>query len=245
MSNESTLNKESRDLPLEYAYQFLDEKGCSEESNKIRSIKDVDGFYDYVLKKAVMFHYLESNDLIAEFIDVYWPFAKTDQGIQRISYLKDLYVQYLKKKDSDEPTEGEPEEETEGTSSAYKEDLVNYLVDNLNIIESGLYLYNDENGQTGVDFPVDSDNKYIDILAMDRDGVPVIIELKVSECYESAIGEALYYRNLIRKQFSKDQVRIIIIARKITENLKLAAEEIPDVQLFEYTLSMKLSSVEE
>ena len=40
-----------------------------------------------------------------------------------------------------------------------------------------------------------------------------------------------------------DRVRVIIIAREITEHLKTAAMDVPEVQLFEYTLSIELSQV--
>ena len=66
---------------------------------------------------------------------------------------------------------------------------------------------------------------------------------EVGKGYEHVIGRTLYYRNLIKKLLSSDRARIIIIAREITQNLKLAFEDIPDVQLFEYTLSMKLSGI--
>ena len=85
--------------------------------------------------------------------------------------------------------------------------------------------------------------KEIDILAIDSTGVPVVVELKVSKGYERVIGQSLYYRSRIKKIFSADRVRIIIIAREITENLKSAVEDLPDVQLFEYSLSIKLNMV--
>jgi endonuclease len=51
--------------------------------------------------------------------------------------------------------------------------LQNYLVKNLDLIEPGLRLY-DEEGMTGIEFPVGG--RYIDILAIDQNGTYVVIE---------------------------------------------------------------------
>ncbi|MBW2075926.1 MAG: DUF91 domain-containing protein, partial [Deltaproteobacteria bacterium] len=119
----------------------------------------------------------------------------------------------------------------------------NYLVSNLSIIEPGLNLYKDEKGVDGTEFPVDPNNKKIDILAVDKNGTPVVIELKVSRGYEKVIGQCLYYKNRIKKLLKTQKVRIIIIAREISQNLKTATEDLPDVQLFDYKLSVKLVPV--
>ena len=57
------------------------------------------------------------------------------------------------------------------------------------------------------------------------------------------IGQTLYYKSCIKRIFNTDKVRMIIVAREITEQLKLATEEINDVELFEYNLSIKLDRV--
>ena len=146
---------------------------------------------------------------------------------------------------SNDPDNGEDEaeEEREGTSFAYEEDLKNYLISNLSIIEPGLNLYQDDNGIDGVEFPVDPNNKKVDILAIDKNGTPVVIELKVSRGYEKVIGQCLYYKNRVKKIINTDEVRIVIIAREISQNLKTAIEDLPGVQLFEYRLSVKLEPV--
>jgi endonuclease len=54
-------------------------------------------------------------------------------------------------------TEGELEDEpvAEATREfAFERDLRNYLVKNLGLIEAGLRLYDDEEGNTGIEFPV-------------------------------------------------------------------------------------------
>jgi hypothetical protein len=124
-----------------------------------------------------------------------------------------------------------------------EEDLKDYLSKNLSVIEPGLKLFKDENGVEGIEYPIDTENRRIDILAIDKTGVPVIIELKVSRGYEKVIGQCLYYKNKVKQLINSTRVRMIIIAREITPQLRVATQDLPDVELFEYILSVKLDRV--
>jgi hypothetical protein len=137
------------------------------------------------------------------------------------------------------------EEDTEpvgSTEFAYEADLRNYLSKNLSIIEPGLKLYQDE-GITGVEFPVGG--RFIDILAVDVKGALVVIELKVSRGYDRVVGQLMRYLAWIRKNQAEpgQQVRGVIVAREISEDLLLACSLLSGVQLFEYELSLKLKPV--
>ncbi|NOS97730.1 MAG: DUF1016 family protein [Methylotenera sp.] len=125
---------------------------------------------------------------------------------------------------------------------AYEHDLRDYLARNLHIIEPSLKLYSDQ-GITGVEFPVGG--RYIDILAVDKDGGYVVIELKVSKGYDRVIGQLLRYVSWIKKnQAEQNQsVRGIIIAKQISEDLQLACTELPSVSLYEYDLSVAVRKV--
>jgi len=127
---------------------------------------------------------------------------------------------------------------------AYEADLRNYLAKNLASLEEGLRLY-DEEGITGIEFPVGG--RYIDILATDYSGGLVVIELKVSRGYDRVVGQLMRYVAWIKKNLAeKDQrVRGIIVAREISEDLILACSLVPDVELFEYQLSLALRRVNE
>lgn len=138
-----------------------------------------------------------------------------------------------------------PEEDTEPAGSAefaYESDLRNYLAKNLPIIEPGLTLYHDE-GITGIEFPVGG--RFIDILAVDANGALVVIELKVSRGYDRVVGQLMRYMAWIQKNQAEpgQLVRGIIVAREISEDLLLACSLLPNVQLFEYELSLKLNPV--
>jgi endonuclease NucS-like protein len=128
------------------------------------------------------------------------------------------------------------------TEFAFERDLRNYLVKNLGLIEPGLSLYEEE-GLTGVEFPVGG--RFIDILAVDRSGAYVVIELKVSRGYDRTIGQLLRYMAWIEKHLeSAVAARGVIVAKEISDDLKLAATRISDVRLIEYEMSFQLRPLE-
>jgi hypothetical protein len=132
-------------------------------------------------------------------------------------------------------------EEKFGTEFAYEAHLRDYLAKNLSSLETGLHLWS-PNDNPAIEFQLDG--RRVDILAMDTSGVPVIIELKLSRGHDRTIGQALYYRAKLKQLFSIPKARIVLIAAEITDELRLAASEVSDVDLFEYILTMKLARVE-
>ena len=88
-------------------------------------------------------------------------------------------------------------------------------------------------------------NRYIDILALDKENNYVIIELKVSRGYDRVVGQILRYMAWIKKNHADENqnVRGIIIAREISEDLLLACSTIPNIDLYEYKLSVSLDKV--
>ncbi|MFM4777008.1 endonuclease NucS domain-containing protein [Aeromonas veronii] len=125
---------------------------------------------------------------------------------------------------------------------AYEHDLRDYLAKNLHIIDPSLKLYLDD-GITGVEFPVGG--RYIDILATDGAGDYVVIELKVSKGYDQVVCQLLRYTSWIKKNHAepRQNVRGIIIAKQISEDLKLACSEVPSVSLYEYSLSVEVMKI--
>jgi hypothetical protein len=134
----------------------------------------------------------------------------------------------------------EEEEDAPSRSAfAYEHDLRDYLARNLTLIEPGLRLYDDE-GVRGVEYPVGG--RFIDILGLDHDGGLVVIELKVSRGYDRVVGQLLRYMGWITANLAEaaQRVRGIIIAKQITEDLRLACSRLQDIELFEYELSVSL-----
>jgi hypothetical protein len=174
------------------------------------------------------------------------------QGDDDIFYQLDggRYRLYAKEKDpppiyvkgqngTDPPVNGEEEDADSGSEFAYEKDLQSYLSKHLALIEPGLHLYEEE-GITGIEFPVGG--RYIDILAMDQHDGLVVIELKVSRGYDRVVGQVLRYMGWIKQNLadSNQQVRGMIIAREISEDLLLAASLIPGLVMFEYQMSVSL-----
>lgn len=140
--------------------------------------------------------------------------------------------------------ETEKEECTDSSQFAYESHLRDFLKNNLLVIEPGMKLYRDEEDDTitGVEF--DAGGRRIDILAVDKNDNYVIIELKVSKGHEKVIGQILRYKGWIRMNMAGDKIiRGIIIAKSITEDLKLAASETKDIELFEYDLKIDLRKI--
>ena len=117
--------------------------------------------------------------------------------------------------------------------------LRDYLAKNLNKLESGLNLW--ETAPPSVELVIAG--KRLDILAKDKDGCPVVIELKRDRAYDRVVGQALMYQALVAEHFLLERVRIVIVASTIERELRLAASRQADVKLFEYQLSMQLSEV--
>jgi hypothetical protein len=142
-------------------------------------------------------------------------------------------------------------EEDDGTDAssqgdrefAFERDLRNYLSRNLFVLEDGLRLYEDEDREfTGIEYP--AGGRFIDILAVDRDGGYVVIELKVSRGYDRVMGQLLRYMAWIEQNLANGKnVRGVIIASEITDDLKLASSRVADVQLWQYELEFKLRPV--
>lgn len=156
-----------------------------------------------------------------------------------------LYREDFEKQATDIGDKPEPPEEgpdVEGSREfAFERDLRNYLLKNLGLIEPGLKLYEEE-GITGVEFPVGG--RFIDILAVDKDGRYVVFELKVSRGYDRVVGQIMRYMSWIEKNMeSSKPARGIIVANEITEDLKLAAGRVSDVRLIEYQISFKLNAI--
>lgn len=145
--------------------------------------------------------------------------------------------------DREEGEKEEKETESSATEFAYESDLRDYLANNLNLIDEGLKLYAGENSD-GIEF--NAGGRYIDILAVDSIKKFVVIELKVSQGHEKVIGQILRYIGWVKENLAEgnDEVRGIIVARKITNDLRLAARGASGVMLKEYKLSVELSSVE-
>ena len=225
------------------AYDYLSQNGLNQESSEIKNSSDKFKSYTSTLRRAKIIVLVRDKKLLDTFCNSVWPSGFTEKGKNRIKFYETLIERFNA---DQEGMVGEDEDDdiiAEENEFAYENDLRNYLVRNLSIIEKGLRLYTSKDGKTGEEFIVPGTNRRIDILASDNQNNFVVIELKVSRGYEKVIGQSLYYQSMIKTHFKQDKVRTIIIAREITPELKAATLFLSDIELFEYQLSFTLNKI--
>lgn len=164
-----------------------------------------------------------------------WEIAETDDG--------DLVVQRVGALVAPVPAELAKSSAPEGQCFAKEFHLRDFLASNLNVIEDGLQLYADEDGDTnGVEYKIDMGR--IDILAVDRDGGLLIIELKVDRGPDEVCGQIMRYVGWVKRHLAKGRrVRGLIIARHISDKIRYAIADVPDVTAREYVMQITLAPV--
>lgn len=231
-------------LSLRAAYRFAAEHGLAREAEEIRTMP-----IDWSLKikssvrRGYMVDLLEKHSLIDLFKEQHWVYGKTAAGAQkrkRYLSLKARYEDFLAGRGGGETDEAEPDSDEAEQRFAMESDLRDFLAKNLPMIEPGLRLYEDQD-RNGVEYPIDDGR--IDILAVDKTGRFVVIELKVSRGRNRTIGQLLYYMGWVDEHLGKGPCRGTIISREISQDLAVAAQRVPGVSLFRYRLSVTLEAV--
>jgi RecB family endonuclease NucS len=94
-----------------------------------------------------------------------------------------------------------------------------------------------------VEFP--AGGRSIDILAVDLQGSYVVVELKVPKGYDRVVGQLLRYIGWIEQHHAEanQSVRGVIVAKEVSNDLRLACRRVQGVRLFEYKLSVALTAV--
>ena len=240
------LPEDPDNLPLRRAWPFLDAHGLADAAQEIRISRDRVGQRSASqLKRGRVIHLLKRENLLDAFIKNEWTNGATERGQRNIKAYERVYANFLSGDEEDDADEdGHRVEDEDEARFAYEADLRDYLAKNLHLIETGLQLWPLDGGANAVEYAVNAAGRRIDILAQDGDGVPVVIELKVSRGHEKTVGQALFYRARVKEIFKAKRARIIIVAREISSELRAACGEVQDVTLFEYSLSMTLENVE-
>ena len=135
------------------------------------------------------------------------------------------------------PTEGEDDfeglAELVETSISLERDIEDHLVRHLEGIEKGLTL---EGRQVVVDIG------RIDILAKDARGQRVVIEVKVGEAKDSAVGQIARYLGWYGRADGKP-ARGILVAAEFPEGVRYAATAIPNLTLIAYQVQFAFDRV--
>jgi endonuclease len=129
------------------------------------------------------------------------------------------------------PSEGDDEvaevSELVETSISLERDIEDHLIYNLEAIEKGLkFISRQFNTEVG----------RIDILAEDKNGSRVVIEVKVGEAKDSAIGQVARYLGWFAKSDGKPP-RGMLVAAEFPEGVRYAASVIPNLTLHAYKIS--------
>jgi len=118
-----------------------------------------------------------------------------------------------------------------GYSLSLERDLEDYLSMNLDVIEEGLKLVERQKELPGVG--------KLDILARDRDGNYVVIELKAGQADEKAVGQLQAYIEYLREQ-GYENIRGILIAASYTQKAVYAAKAVKHIKLAKYEVEFKI-----
>jgi RecB family endonuclease NucS len=114
------------------------------------------------------------------------------------------------------------------TNISLEDDIRSYLVKNLNNLKEGMTA---ESDTTGEEYQVDSG--FIDILAEDSEGEPVVIEIKAGKAKRDALGQIKAYM-ADRMAGSSDSVTGIIVAEGFSQQLTKAVTIEPLVELYTF-----------
>jgi len=122
-------------------------------------------------------------------------------------------------------------------------DFIAQNIDAISICGRRLRLYVDPTGKDGIEYRTAVGP--IDILAQDvQSGAFVVFELKRGRTPDHVIGQIARYIGWLKSTIAKDvEVRGVIVAKQITENLRYAIVAVPGISLFEYEVSFSLRAV--
>jgi RecB family endonuclease NucS len=139
---------------------------------------------------------------------------------------------------SDPADTGEPEnddaiEQLIETSISLERDVEEHLIRNLDSVEKGLCF---------VDRQVIIDVGRVDILAKDASGRRVVIELKVGEAKDAAVGQIARYLGWYARRDGKAP-RGMLIASDFPEPVRYAAEAVKDLALVQYRVQFAFNSI--
>ena len=130
------------------------------------------------------------------------------------------------------------ETDEQGGTFALESHLRDYLAQNLaNNADFGaaLTVYTSQDGRDGVEFQTDVGP--IDILATTPDGDFHVFELKLGRGPDAALGQILRYMGWVSQHLANGKkVFGVVLAAEISEKLRYAATQVPNVRLMEYEL---------
>lgn len=153
-----------RNFSLYDAYDFLSQNGLDQESSEIKNSSDKFKSYKSTLRRAKIIVLVRDKKLLNSFCNNVWPSGLTEKGKSRISFFENLVERFNADQEGTTDEDEENEMATEENEFAYENDLRNYLIKNLSVIERGLRIYETQDGTTGAEFSIPGTSRRIDIL---------------------------------------------------------------------------------
>lgn len=122
--------------------------------------------------------------------------------------------------------------------------LEDFMSKNLELLENGLKLFEDEDGKFGQQYPTDVG--IIDLLCKKKDDSFLVIELKRAKSSDSVIGQISRYMGWVKKHLANGrEVYGLILSYESELSLKYALLTNPMISLKYFKLKMELVDEEE
>lgn len=121
-------------------------------------------------------------------------------------------------------------------SLSLEKDLHQYLAQRVSDIEPDLKLVED-----GIEFKIDAGR--IDLLAKDKSGNFVVIELKAGKAKDAAVGQLLGYIGCINLEKNIQGTRGILVASDFDQRVIFAAKGLSHLKLVKYQVAFELHEI--
>ena len=234
-------------LSLKAAYDFGKTHGLEREIGDIRDmVIEWDLSYTSSLRRGYIVELFQRRNIFEEFKREHWTFGNTPAGDRKRNWylrIKARYEAFLSGNELEpdgEHMDEQPPASEASVEFAVESHLRDFLAKNLERIESGMRLYISPENR-GVEYPIDGGR--IDLLAVDQNGKYVVIELKLSQGRNKALGQLIYYMSWVDRHLGNGPCRGFIIASEITEELTIAVARVPGVSLAKYKMNFAIEPV--
>ena len=230
-------------LSLRAAYAFGASHGLEREVAAIRDMVIEWDRYNSSLRRGYILDLFEKHGIFEEFKAKDWSYGATRAGEAKIRFyrrVKQQYEDFLVGRGPEVADNEDAEGQVEEQQFAAESDLRDFLAQNPICIEPGLQLYQ-SGDRSGREYRVEGG--FIDLLMIDRNQKFVVVELKVGRGRNRTIGQILYYMGWVDKNLGKAPCRGMIIAKEISEDLRIAVQRVPGVSLHRYVLSVTVQPV--
>jgi hypothetical protein len=125
----------------------------------------------------------------------------------------------------------------------YLRDYLAHNLSNNSGFGSKMEVYESEDGRDGIEFQTDVGP--IDILATTENGDFHVFELKLSRGQDAALGQILRYMGWVSQHLANGKkVFGVVLAAEISEKLRYAATQVPNVRLMEYEVRFVVRPIE-